>query len=261
MPQLDECAWQSAVTVARRLVAALIPGAMAVLIAACQSTPALPAPPAVSGPPAIPDAQSAVDAPLFVGQSTFPAPLSPQVDLAPRLATTRVDGGNTGVVDGPAPLGRAPVTGSAAVAIQAPLLWGRRGDLTAGCQIELAPGLDKSCLAAVDASTLAVQARWLPPGQDLNLASAIVDDADRVIVTTRQRHVFVVSRPDSAGGQFRVVRDIDLNGHLGESQGLLGSVVDASGNVWFTSGGVAPSGPDAGAGSGSASGSGSGSGS
>jgi hypothetical protein len=196
----------------------------------------------VTGPPAIPDAQSAVDAPLFVGQSTFPAPLSAQIDFTPRLATARADGGNSGAIDGPAPLGRAPVTGSAAVAIRAPLLWGRRGGLTAGCQIELAPGLTKSCLAAVDASTLTVQARWSPPGQDLNLATALVDDADRIIVTTQQRHLFVVSRPDSDGGQFRVLRDIDLNGHLADGQGLLASVVDGSGNLWFASGGAPPSG-------------------
>ncbi|MDQ1394741.1 MAG: hypothetical protein QOF30_3718, partial [Acidimicrobiaceae bacterium] len=77
--------------VPRRLVAAVIPAVLALsavmTAVACQSTPALPAPPVVTGPPAIPDAQSAVDAPLFVGQSTFPAPLSAQIDFTPRLAT------------------------------------------------------------------------------------------------------------------------------------------------------------------------------
>lgn len=220
----------------------LIPATVAVLLAvACQGSASRPPQPVSAGPPPIPDAQPAVDAPLFVGQNAFAVPLSDQADFAPLVATGRADGGNTGVVDGPAPLGRAPVTGSAAVPLQAPLLWGRRG-LTAGCQFTVAPGLTKPCLAAVDTATVTVTSRWLPPGQDLNLSTAVIDDSDRILVTTGQRHLFVVTRPDTDGGVFRVARDIDLNGHLSDSQGLLAAVSDSSGNLWFVSGGPPPSG-------------------
>ncbi len=222
---------------------ALVPALLALMSsAACQGTPVPSPQPIVAGPPAIPDAQSPVDAPLFVGQNTFAAPLSDQTEFSPPLATVRADGGNSGVVDGLGPLGRAPVTGSAAEPVLPPLLWSGRTSLTSGCQVEIDPGLTKNCLAAVDASTLTVTARWLPPGQDLNLASAVVDDAQRVLVTTRQRHLFVVARPDGAGGTFRLVRDVDLNSHLADGQGLLAAVSDTDGNVWFTSGGPPPSG-------------------
>lgn len=220
----------------------LIPTTLVMLLAAaCQGTSGLPAQPITAGPPPIPDAQPAVDAPLFVGQNAFAAPLSDQADFAPLVATGRSDGGNTGVVDGPAPLGRAPVTGSAAVPLQAPLLWGRRG-LTVGCQYSVDPGLTKPCLAAVDTATLTITSRWLPPGQDLNLTTAVIDDSDRIVVTTRQRHLFVVTRPDAEGGAFRVGRDIDLNGHLSDGQGLLAAAPDSNGNLWFVSGGPPPSG-------------------
>lgn len=157
------------------------------------------------------------------------------------LATARADGGNSGVSDGPAPLGRAPVTGSAAVALLPPLLWGR-GGLVAGCHIELVPGLTKSCLAAVDTSNLTVEARWLPPGQDINVATAVLDDSQQVVVTTAQGHLFVVARPDGNDPSFRVDRDVDLGAHLGAGQGLLAAVVDTGGNLWFVSGGPPPSG-------------------
>jgi hypothetical protein len=221
----------------RALIPKVIPATVAVLLAAaCQGTSTPPAQPVPAGPPAIPDAQPAVDAPLFLGQNAFAAPISDQADYAPLVATARSDGGNTGVVDGPAPLGQAPVTCSAATSILAPMLWGHRG-LTAGCQVEVAAGLTKPCLAAVDTANLTVTSRWLPPGQDLNLSSAVVDDADRIVVTTRQGHLFVVTRPDGDGPAFRVVRDIDLSGHLTDGQGLLAAVDDSSGNLWFTSGG------------------------
>jgi hypothetical protein len=205
-------------------------------LAACQGRIVPPAPPVASGPPSIPDAQSAVDAPLFVGQNAFPAPLSHQTTFTPALVTGRGDGGNSGAGDGTAPLGRGPVVNSAAIAIAPPLLWGRHGLIT-GCHIDLGAGVIKDCLAEVDASSLTILARWTAPGQDLNLATAIVDDGGRVIVTTRQRHLIVVALPDDNGPSFRVVRDIDLGSHLADSQSLLAAVADDSGNVWFVSGG------------------------
>ncbi len=214
---------------------------LAVLVAtSCQGT-AAPAPrPVVAGPAPIPDAQLVVDAPLFVGQNAFAAPLAHQTDYTPELATVRADGGNSGVFDGPGPLAKAPVTGSAALAIGAPLLWGRDG-LTAGCQMDVA-GLTRACLATVDTATLTVGSRWSPPGQDLILAGAEMDDNGRIVIATRQRHIVVVARPDGLTGAWRVARDVDLSGHLSAGQSLLATVADASGNLWFTSGAAAAAG-------------------
>jgi hypothetical protein len=206
-------------------------------LVSCQGRRVPPPPPAVVGPAAIPDSQPAVDAPLFVGQNAFAAPLATQAHYTPALATARADGGNSGVTDGPAPLGRGPVTGSAALTLRPPLLWDSSGDLTAGCHVQLAAGLGADCLAAVTASSLTVQARWLPPGQDLNLATAVVDASERIIVTSRQGHLFVVSRPDTGGSGFDVLRDVDLSGHLAPGQGLLAAIPDDSGNLWFVTGG------------------------
>ncbi|MDQ1427567.1 MAG: hypothetical protein QOK39_1043 [Acidimicrobiaceae bacterium] len=212
----------------------------ALALAGCQGRTVPPPPPGPAGPPAIPDAQSAVDAPLFVGQNAFPAPLSRQTTFTPALVSGRADGGNSGTGDGPAPLGRGPVVTSAAIAIAPPLLWGRHGGLTTGCRIDLGAGVIKDCLAAVDASSLTILARWTAPGQDLNVATAIVDDSGRVVVTTRQRHLFVLAPPPDNGSVFRVVRDIDLGSHLADDQGLLAAIADDSGNLWFVSGGPSP---------------------
>jgi hypothetical protein len=223
----------------RRRVPAVLSGAVAaLLLAACQGAGTPPPQPVSAGPPPIPDSQPAVDAPLFLGQNAFANPIADQADYAPLIATTRADGGNSGVVDVAGPLGRAPVTGSAAVPLRAPLLWGRRG-LTTGCQVGEGSA-SQPCLAAVDASTLTVTARWQPGGQDLNLATAVIDDTDRILVTTRQRHLFVLTRPDGTGSTFRVLRDIDLSSHLDPGDGLLAGVADSSGNLWFVSGGPAP---------------------
>lgn len=212
---------------------------------ACTGTPTPPVQqPLVAGPPAIPDTQPAVDFALFLGQRAFASPLSNETDFAPLLSTARVDGGNSGVVDGPSPLGVAPVTGSAELPLQPPLLWGR-GGMVAGCQIALDPGLTKNCLAAVDASTLTIEARWLPAGQDLDLDSAVLYDSDRVVVATLQRHVIVVQAPANAGGTFQELRDIDLSGHLADNQSLLSVAADVDGNLWFVSGGASPTGQPA----------------
>lgn len=202
------------------------------LATACQPATPPPAPPSiVQGPPAVPDAQPAVNAPLFVGQAAFADPLAAQVDYTPTLTSARVDGANSGVVDGSAPLGSAPVTGSAALALQAPLLWGH-GGLTAGCQTPAAGGSRVACLEAVNSATMTVEARWAPAGQDLNVATAVLDGQGRILVTSRQNHLFVVTRPAAANGAFQVVRDVDLNPQLGNQQ-LGSAIADADGDLWF----------------------------
>ncbi|MGH9126507.1 MAG: hypothetical protein ACRDZ8_17535 [Acidimicrobiales bacterium] len=221
-----------------------IPTALAALslLAACQAN--APPPPPLQGPAAIPDTQPAVDAPLFVGQGAFANPLPETTDIAPSLVTARVDAANSGVVDGPAPLGTAPVAGSAALSLEPPLLWSRAG-VTAGCRIEVQPRGTTNCLAALDTSTMTVTARWAPPGQSLNAATAVLDSQGRVVVTTMQGHLFVLSRPGGTGGSFQVVRDIDLSGHLGPGQVLAFAVADADGDLWFSTGATSVAGTPA----------------
>lgn len=223
----------------RRSIPVLVPALVAMAgVVAChgRSVPPPPPLPVAVGPPAIPDTQPAVNAPFFLGQNAFPAPLGSQSDFEPALTTVRADGGNTGVFDGPAPLGRAPVAGSGALSLQPPILWGRSDDFIAGCRTQLSPGVTKNCLAEVDASTLTIATQWRPPGQDLNVATAVLDDNFRVLVTTGQGHLLVVAPPDSGDGAFRVVRDIDLSSDLGAGQDLLEATSDADGNLWFVSG-------------------------
>ena len=187
-------------------------------------------------PPTIPDAQPAVDAPLFVGQNTFPAPLGRQADLTPPLATVRSNGGNTGVFDGPAPLGKAPVTDSTANDVRAPLLWNRQGDMVTGCRQQVAADLIKGCVATVSSATLAIQARWLPPGQDLNLGSLALDDQRRAIFTTAQSHLVDLGLPDDGGTTFRPLRDMDVTAYLAPSELLAYAIEDGADNLWFATG-------------------------
>jgi len=195
-----------------------------------------PTPPPV-GPPPVADSQPATDAPLFIGSNAFADPLAKQTPAVPALGTVRVDGANSAVVDSPAPLGQGPVTGSNQTPLLAPMLWDRRGGLSAGCQVELVAGKVTACLAAVDPATLAVTARWIPPGQDLNVSHAVVDDQQRVVVTSRQNHVLVVQRPEDAGSLFRLVREVDVSSALGTGEVLRAATVDRRGYVWFSTGG------------------------
>ncbi len=189
------------------------------------------------GPPAIADSQPATDAPLFIGANAFADPLAHQSAVVPTLGTARMDASNSGVVDSLAPLGHSPFTGSDQTPVSAPMLWDRRGGLTAGCHIELGPHTVKACLAAVDPVTLAITARWLPPGQDLNLAPAVIDNQQRVVVTTRQNHVLLVQRPEDPGALFRLVRDVDVTSSLEAGEVLRAATEDRRGNIWFTTGG------------------------
>lgn len=224
----------------------LVPLMAMVGVAACQGRSAPPPPPlpvVVASPPTIPDTQPAVNAPYFLGQNAFPSPLAPPTTFDPALVTERSDGGNSGVFAGPAPLGRATVTGSVAISLQPPLLWGR--GLVAGCHTQISPGVVKNCLAQVDTATLKIMTTWLPPGQDLNVATAELDNDERVVVTTVQNHLLVVASPDSDNPTFRVIRDIDLTADVGPGQVVRQATTDGSGNLWFVSGGEPPTGPPA----------------
>lgn len=207
---------------------------------ACRGPSRLRAQPIPPGPPPIPDTQPAVDAPLFLGQNTFANPLAKSTAVTPSLGTVRADSANSAVSDGPGPVGKSPVTGSAEDAALFPLLWDHRGGLTAGCQAQLAPGIAKACLAAVDPVTLIVKGRWLPPEQDLIVAGAAIDDQRRVVVPTIQGHVFVVQRgDDDQVPPLRVLRDIDVSASLAPAEVLLATTEDADGNIWFTTGAAA----------------------
>jgi sugar lactone lactonase YvrE len=210
---------------------------VAVVAASCTGGAGAKPQPPPTGPPTIPDAQPAVIAPLFTGERAFPNPLARQAPDSPPLSTTRANAANSGVVDRAAPLGKSPVTGSDQVAVLPPLVFDRHGGLTTGCRVEFVPDIVKGCLAAVDPATFTITARWLPPAQDLNLASAVVDDQLRVLVTTQQGHVFVLQRPEVGGAVFHQLREIDLSPALPDGQALLSVRSDDDGNIWFTSGG------------------------
>jgi sugar lactone lactonase YvrE len=210
---------------------------VAVVAVSCTGGVAAKPQPPPAGPPTIPDAQPAVNAPLFVGERAFPTPLARSAADSPPLSTTRVNGANSGVVESAAPLGKSPVTGSDQLAVLPPLVWDRRGGLTTGCRVEFVPDIVKGCLAAVDPASFSITARWLPPAQELNLASAVVDDQMRVLVTTQQGHVFVLQRPEVGGAVFHPLREIDLSSALAAGEGLFAVRSDDDGNIWFTTGG------------------------
>lgn len=196
------------------------------------------APGPVPGP--VGDSQDPGAAAAFTGRAVAPHSLGPVPRYAPDLSLMHADAGNTDTSDCAAPVGNDPVVASAQTLSLTPEMWGADGSLTTGCVVPQPSGIVR-CLAAVDPRTTTPYARWLPPaGQTLQLAYAVLDRTDDdVVVGSAQGHVFVVHRTDTAGGTtFTLVRDIDVSPSLEPGEMLLATAPDATGRIWFTTGGV-----------------------
>lgn len=200
--------------------------------------------PASAAPmPPVPDTQDGSTVAPMIGAPATARPVAPRTRFLPVLApkaSMHGDGGNSDTTDFPGPLGAGSRVGSAAANFGAILLFDAAGRVTISCAVPDPQRRLKPCLAAADAQTLSPQAVWLPPvGQTAMPAYMYMDATNRIIIPSVERHINLVQRIDGPlGPSFSTVRSIDLNGVITADQPLLNAMLDASGNIWFSTGGI-----------------------
>jgi hypothetical protein len=112
----------------------------------------------------------------------------------------------------------------------------RRGRIVTICV-----GLDRPVLQLMDPTTLHTLASLpLPPRrpgagnpfQDFTGGGYFyLDERDRAVIPTTERHILVVEQTDEPG--FRVVRDVDVSGVLGTQDKIVSALPDWTGRIWF----------------------------
>jgi hypothetical protein len=124
------------------------------------------------------------------------------------------------------------------------LFWHSNGDLSAACTIK-ENGSTVPALCAVDPNTLEVLTHWQTnsPSEVLNLDYwELVLSTNDFVLNTKSGTIYLVHRDDNNGSTpaFTTMRKTPLaaQGILGNGEALLNSVLDASGNIWFTTGAV-----------------------
>lgn len=187
--------------------------------------------------------------PSFVGQPATPDPLfAPMIPRHPHEA----ENGRSGIHDDayqsdtyrtPGPLGHElTVTSANLDAVCASVTFDRRGRIVTICVSPLGP-----TLMILDPVTLDTLASFsLPPRQasaDTNIFQGFsgggyfyLDDQDRAIVPTTNRHLLVVAETggDGAPGLTQVA-DHDLNDQLAGSDAVTSALPDWSGRLWAES--------------------------
>ena len=182
--------------------------------------------------------------PEFIGAPADPQPvaappLSPQHPfLAPNgRSNIHDDAYMTDAYATPGPLGRGTTRRDVFEARDcASVTFDSRGRIVTICV-----GLDRPVLALKDPITLATLASLnLPPRQPAAASPFndftgggyfVLDDRDRAVIPTTNRHLYVVEQTPEPG--FRIVRDIDLNGPLPSDDKIVSVLPDWSGRLWF----------------------------
>jgi hypothetical protein len=111
---------------------------------------------------------------------------------------------------------------------------------SAGRIVTVCVGLDRPVLALLDPHTLqALAALPLPPRNSSGNAFTdfsgggyfYLDNHDRAVVPTADRHILVVSI--TGGPAFQVVADYDLSSHVPPGEGIVSTLPDWKGRLWF----------------------------
>ena len=203
---------------------------------------ALAAAPSVSAQQRIPEGSH--NEPAFIGTPADPQPvdappLAPQHPfLAPNgRSNIHDDAYMTDAYTGPGPLGRGTTRRDVfEVRDCASVTFDSKNRIVTICV-----GLDRPVLVLKDPVTLATLASLnLPPRQpgagnpfqDFTGGGYFyLDERDRAVLVTADRHLYVVEQTPEPG--FRIVRDVNLNGPLGQSDKIVSVLPDWSGRLWF----------------------------
>lgn len=148
------------------------------------------------------------------------------------------DGGNDGSEDFPGPLGNNTNVTTAVSPLKV-FLWDKEGNMIAGFGEQTSSSVLFG-LAFVDKNTLEIQSNWTaPPNQTLNLSyMELTLEDDMVVVSSKQGQIYVLqSSCENNEPILSLIRSINLTSVLEPGELLLNSMFDASGNIWFTTGG------------------------
>jgi hypothetical protein len=225
--------------VRRALLAALLGLSAAAAVASAAPVDAAIPIPSVPGPLLLP---TYVGAPATAQPiASFPVPQHPH--LAPNgRSNMHDDGYATDSYTGPGPLGRRPVVTSAFYGVEecATVAFDRNGRIVGLCG-----NLGGPVLRLLDPATLDVIASQSLPARQLKLGVSplsdlcggtyfYLDEQDRAVVTTTDRHIDVVA---DTGTAFVQQRSYDLTAAVPSDDCLIALMPDWSGRIWFETGG------------------------
>ena len=218
----------------RSFLRAILPACAAAMLAAAPAAAQMPIP------------EGDHNEPDFVGGAAEPQPveappLSPQHPfLAPNgRSNIHDDAYMTDAYEAPGPLGRETKRTDVFEARDC-------GSVTFDSKdriVTICVGLDRPVLALKDPVTLVTLASLQLPPRQLGAGNPFqdftgggyfyLDEADRSVIPTTNRHLYVVEETPDPG--FRIARDVDLNTVLGPQDKIVSVLPDWSGRLWFVS--------------------------
>lgn len=188
----------------------------------------------------IPDIQIPDGKKEFISSAVTAKPLQPKPVYKPESMNMHQDGGNTGTVDYPGPLGHNldVTTALEGVCI---ILWSKSGQAVGGYTTIGLSGL-KWGLAALD-SSLKVQTTWFPEvdGQTINVAyMELMQETDQIILMTKESQIYIVQLLISDDGTPHLDQSVTFNltSTLAPGELLMNAMYDANNNLWFSSSGL-----------------------
>ncbi|PLB38649.1 uncharacterized protein BDW47DRAFT_104625 [Aspergillus candidus] len=175
----------------------------------------------------------------FIGAPTVAKPLDARVAFSPNAMNMHQDGGNTGTIDLPGPLGKDLKLTTAVGGLHI-LLWTRKGQMVVGYTTLSLSGL-KWGIAAVG-EDMSVQAEWYPEvdGQTLNVAyMELMLETNELVVTSKEGQIYIIKvKEDDEKPSLELQQMINLTSTLGKGEMLMNAMYDSEQNLWFSSGGL-----------------------
>ncbi|KAI9694681.1 MAG: hypothetical protein M1822_000297 [Bathelium mastoideum] len=181
----------------------------------------------------------------FIGSPASAKQLLPKLEFMPRSSTVHADGGNTGSVDYPGPLGRSLNQTSIDLSGLGVFYWDTVGTMY-GIYIGACNESSTNIIQAIvvlDPETLAIESAWQMPYTNttqLNTGyTQVLMDTAEIVTSSSGGQIFILQKSEDATGcsTIGLRRRIDLaaSGILKRSR-LLNAMMDSAGNVWFTTG-------------------------
>jgi hypothetical protein len=224
--------------------------ASAVIVLAALFALAAPASAAVPAQP-IPEGPEAGSVPAFIGAPAKPRPVqAPAVPRHPFMAANgrsniHDDAYQTDTYTGSGPLGRNMQRSSTFQGSEcASVTFDQAGRIEAVCV-----GVEHPKLVLLDPKTLDLLASFDLPPRLVNTGGGnpftdfsgggyfYLDQADRAVVSTTTRHIWVVGQASGPlGPAFALERDYDLTGAVPVGDSIISALPDWSGRIWFVSG-------------------------
>jgi hypothetical protein len=183
--------------------------------------------------------------PAFIGKPATPRPLfAPEPPRHPYMApggrsNIHDDAYMTDTYQGAGPLGKGISRSSTFLSHEcASLTFDTRNRIAAICV-----GLEAPVLEMFDPTTLdSLASMVLPPRQGISTGVFTdfsgggyfyLDDQDRVIAPTSDRHLYVIGETDAPG--FELQQDYDLTSVVPSNDKIISALPDWSGRIWFAS--------------------------